>query len=86
MANLNLVSVIGFIAGALTTAANIPQVWKTYRDKCAEGLSFRMLLGLFSGLGVVDDLWFSNRFPSIDSHEFHRDASDFVVDRDEVEV
>jgi len=36
----------------LTTAANIPQVWKTYRDKSAAELSFRMLLALCVGLAL----------------------------------
>ena len=35
-----------------TTAANLPQVWKTYRNKSAEGLSFRMLLTLAIGVGL----------------------------------
>jgi MtN3 and saliva related transmembrane protein len=39
-------------AGALTTTANLPQVWKTYRDKSAEGLSFRMLFVLSLGLAL----------------------------------
>ena len=55
MDGLSIISVIGFLAGALTTAANLPQVWKTYRDKSAEGLSFRMLLILSLGLA----LWMS---------------------------
>ena len=50
MYGLSLISVVGFLAGALTTAANLPQVWKTYRDKSAKGLSFRMLLILSLGL------------------------------------
>jgi MtN3 and saliva related transmembrane protein len=50
--NLDFVSVVGFLAGVLTTAANVPQVWKTYRDKSAEGLSFRMLLSLCVGLAL----------------------------------
>jgi MtN3 and saliva related transmembrane protein len=50
MQGSGLISVVGFLAGTLTTAANLPQVWKTYRDKSAEGLSFRMLLILFLGL------------------------------------
>jgi MtN3 and saliva related transmembrane protein len=50
MQDSGLISVVGFLAGTLTTAANLPQVWKTYRDKSAEGLSFRMLLILFLGL------------------------------------
>jgi MtN3 and saliva related transmembrane protein len=52
MSRLSLISVVGFLAGALTTAANFPQVWKTYRDKSAEGLSFRMLLILSVGLAL----------------------------------
>src|SRR5450631_3909400 len=45
-------TIVGFIAGLVTTAANIPQVWKTYRNKSGEGLSFRMLLTLAIGLGL----------------------------------
>jgi MtN3 and saliva related transmembrane protein len=52
MYGLSFISVVGFLAGALTTAANLPQVWKTYRDKSAEGLSFRMLLILCMGLAL----------------------------------
>jgi MtN3 and saliva related transmembrane protein len=47
-----LTTVVGFIAGFVTTAANLPQVWKTYRNKSGEGLSFRMLLTLAIGLGL----------------------------------
>jgi len=45
-------STVGFIAGTLTTAANVPQVWKTYKTRSGEGLSFRMLLSLALGLGM----------------------------------
>jgi uncharacterized protein with PQ loop repeat len=45
-----LSTAIGFLAGLLTTAANVPQVWKTYRTRSGEGLSFRMLVSLASGL------------------------------------
>jgi MtN3 and saliva related transmembrane protein len=45
-----LSTVLGFIAGLVTTAANLPQVRKTYRSKFGEGLSFRMLLALAIGL------------------------------------
>lgn len=41
---------VGFLAGLLTTTANVPQVWKTYRTRSGEGLSFRMLVILASGL------------------------------------
>ena len=47
-----LTTIVGFIAGFVTTAANLPQVWKTYRKKSGEGLSFRMLLTLAIGLGL----------------------------------
>jgi MtN3 and saliva related transmembrane protein len=40
----------------VTTAANLPQVWTTYRKKSGEGLSFRMLLTFAIGLG----LWIVN--------------------------
>jgi MtN3 and saliva related transmembrane protein len=43
---------VGFLAGLLTTAANVPQVWKTYRSRSGEGLSFRMLVLLASGLAL----------------------------------
>lgn len=45
-------TVIGFIAGLLTTAANVPQVWTTYRNRSGKGLSFRMLVLLATGLGL----------------------------------
>lgn len=45
-------TVVGFLAGLLTTAANLPQVWKTYHEKSGEGLSFRMLLTLCIGLAL----------------------------------
>jgi MtN3 and saliva related transmembrane protein len=47
-----LTTIVGFMAGLATTAANLPQVWKTYRSKSGEGLSFRMLLGLALGVGL----------------------------------
>ena len=49
---VELTTVVGFIAGLVTTAANLPQVWKTYRNKSGEGLSFRMLLMLAIGVGL----------------------------------
>jgi MtN3 and saliva related transmembrane protein len=49
---LNASATIGFLAGLLTTAANVPQVWKTYRTHSGEGLSFRMLVTLASGLAL----------------------------------
>lgn len=49
---MNASTVVGFLAGLLTTAANVPQVWKTYRIRSGEGLSFRMLLALACGLAL----------------------------------
>src|SRR3954468_24916872 len=43
---------IGLCAGLLTTAANVPQVLKTWRERSADGLSRRMLLTLSAGLAV----------------------------------
>jgi MtN3 and saliva related transmembrane protein len=53
-----LTTTVGFIAGLATTAANLPQIWKTYRNKSGEGLSFRMLimLGIGVGLWLVDGI------------------------------
>jgi MtN3 and saliva related transmembrane protein len=47
-----LSSATGFLAGLLTTASNLPQVWKTYRNRSGEGVSFRMLTMLASGLAL----------------------------------
>jgi MtN3 and saliva related transmembrane protein len=47
-----LTTMVGFVAGLATTAANLPQIWKTYRNKSGEGLSFRMLLMLGIGVGL----------------------------------
>jgi MtN3 and saliva related transmembrane protein len=43
---------IGFLAGTLTTAANVPQAWKTYKSHSAEGVSFLMLVTLGAGLAL----------------------------------
>jgi MtN3 and saliva related transmembrane protein len=46
--------VIGLSAAFLTTSAFIPQVYKIYKEKNAEGISLTMYLILFTG--VI--LWF----------------------------
>ena len=46
------IEAVGFLAGLLTTAANVPQVITTYRHRSGKGLSFRMLLILSVGLGM----------------------------------
>ena len=47
-----MTTIVGFAAGILTTAANIPQVVKSYRTRNADGLSFRMLILLCTGLAM----------------------------------
>ena len=49
---MTLADVVGFTAGIFTTAANVPQVLKTYRMKSGEGLSFRMVVTLSLGLAM----------------------------------
>jgi MtN3 and saliva related transmembrane protein len=46
--NSTAITAIGFFAGALTTAAFIPQVMKTWRSRRAHDFSW-LWLGLFSG-------------------------------------
>ena len=53
MENINYTEVIGLCAAFLTTAAFLPQVFKTWRTKDVSGLSLPMLTMFF--VGVV--LW-----------------------------
>jgi MtN3 and saliva related transmembrane protein len=50
---LTLIDTVGFVAGALTTAAFVPQVLKSWQTRDLSGVSLRMY-GLFT-LGVA--LW-----------------------------
>ena len=43
---------LGFLAGALTTAAFIPQVWKSVRTRSVNDLSIGMLLLFNCGVAV----------------------------------
>ena len=51
--NINLVDLLGFLAGIFTTIAFIPQVLKTWNSKSAEDVS--LLMFIFFLLGVL--LW-----------------------------
>jgi MtN3 and saliva related transmembrane protein len=42
--------IIGFAAAILTTAAFLPQVYKTWKTKDVSGLSFPMLILFFIGI------------------------------------
>jgi MtN3 and saliva related transmembrane protein len=47
-----LSTLLGLAAASLTTAANVPQVWKAWRTKQTEDLSLAMTLILAAGLGL----------------------------------
>ncbi|NCO64411.1 MAG: hypothetical protein GW839_09150 [Flavobacteriales bacterium] len=46
----NYIEIIGFIAAVLTTAAFLPQVYKTWKTKDVSALSLPMLLMFFIGV------------------------------------
>ena len=50
--NIELVDLIGFLAGALTAVSMLPQVIKTIKEKKAEDVSLLMLLVLVSGISL----------------------------------
>ena len=43
-------TLLGYVAGAITTGSFLPQVYKTYKTKSVEDLSYWMLLLMFTGL------------------------------------
>lgn len=43
---------VGFLAGALTTAAFVPQVWKSIRTRSVNDLSIAMLLMFNAGVAL----------------------------------
>jgi len=47
---INPVEILGLVAAILTTAAFLPQVYKTWKTKSAESLSMSMLLIFESGV------------------------------------
>ncbi|WP_299259706.1 SemiSWEET transporter [uncultured Aquimarina sp.] len=47
---IDSIEVLGLIAATLTTAAFLPQVYKTWKTKSAESLSLSMLLIFESGV------------------------------------
>jgi len=51
MTNINYIEIIGLIAATLTTAAFIPQVYKTWKTKDVSGLSLPMF-SMFT-LGII---------------------------------
>ena len=51
---MTIATVIGFVAGTLTTVSFVPQVLQTFRSKRCHDLSWGMLLAFTSGVC----LWF----------------------------
>ena len=49
---MDATTLIGFLAGGLTTASFLPQVVKTARTRSARDLSVAMLLAFFTGLAL----------------------------------
>jgi MtN3 and saliva related transmembrane protein len=48
--NINSIEIIGLVAAFLTTAAFLPQVYKTWKTKDVTSLSFSMLIMFFVGV------------------------------------
>lgn len=49
---MDFISIIGFVAGALTAISMLPQVIKTINEKKADDVSVMMLVVLLSGVSL----------------------------------
>ena len=49
---MNYIEIIGFAAAILTTAAFLPQVYKTWKTKDVSGLSLPMLIMFITGISL----------------------------------
>jgi MtN3 and saliva related transmembrane protein len=49
---MNTIEIIGLAAGALTTGAFVPQVYKTYKNKSTADISLIMYLVLLMGIVI----------------------------------
>jgi MtN3 and saliva related transmembrane protein len=49
---MDIIEIIGFVAAFLTTAAFLPQVYKTWKTKDVSALSLPMLLMFFTGVFI----------------------------------
>jgi MtN3 and saliva related transmembrane protein len=49
---MDLVTVLGLVAGALTTASLVPQVRKIYRSRSAKDISLGMFVAFCIGVGL----------------------------------
>jgi MtN3 and saliva related transmembrane protein len=49
---MDLADILGYLAATLTTAAFVPQVWRTFRTKDVSGISLRMYSIFTAGIAV----------------------------------
>lgn len=52
MTSIDIPLVLGMVAGFLTTASFVPQVWKTWRTRSADDISYGMLVLFLVGLSL----------------------------------
>ncbi|WP_111308513.1 SemiSWEET family sugar transporter [Confluentibacter sediminis] len=62
---MNFIEIIGFVAAFLTTAAFLPQVYKTWKTKDVSALSLPMLLMFFTGVFIWLVYGFYKESPSM---------------------
>jgi len=62
---MNFIEIIGFVAAFLTTAAFLPQVYKTWKTKDVSALSMPMLLMFFVGVFIWLVYGFYKESPSM---------------------
>ena len=49
---MDLSDLLGYVAGALTTSALLPQAWRTFRTRDVSGISLKMYLIFTTGVAV----------------------------------
>ena len=49
---MQITDVLGYVAGALTTIALVPQAWRAYRTKDVSGISLRMYCIFTLGIAI----------------------------------
>ena len=49
---MDITDLLGYIAGTLTTAALVPQVWRTFRTRDVSGISLRMYCIFTLGVAI----------------------------------
>lgn len=62
---MDFIEIIGFVAAFLTTAAFLPQVYKTWKTKDVSALSLPMLLMFFVGVFIWMVYGFYKNSPSM---------------------